>query len=61
MSLRTALDAALDEIELNLTQRASTYNRANLEHDYSTRSTTDTTTLRTKLLDVENLIDTTPA
>ena len=61
VSLRTAIDAALDEIELNLTQRASTYNRANLEHDYSTRSTTETTTLRSKLLDVENLIDTTPA
>jgi len=58
-SLITDIDEVLDEIELNLAQRATTYDRANLEHDYDTRSTVDTSTLRTKLLDVENLIDTT--
>lgn len=56
-SLLTAVDAALDEIELNLTQRAPTYDRANLDFTYSTRSTVDTATLRTKLSDIEALID----
>jgi len=55
--LLTALDAALDEIELNLTQRAVTYDRVNLEVDYSTRDTTSTGTLRTKLQDIEDLIN----
>jgi len=59
-NLLTAIDAVLDEIELNLTQRGVTYDRVNQETDYSTRDTTATSTLRTKLLDVENLIDTTP-
>ena len=56
-SLLTAVDAALDEIELNLTQRAPTYVRANLDLSYSTRDTTATATLRTKLQDIEDLID----
>jgi len=55
--LLTAVDAVLDEIELNLTQRAPSYDRANLGFTYSTRSTVETATLRTKLQDVENLID----
>jgi len=60
-TLFTEIDEVLDEIELNLGQRATTYDRANLEHDYSTRSTVDTSTLRDRLLDVENLIDVTAA
>lgn len=57
-SLRTAVDAVLDEIELNLTQRAPTYDRANVDFTFSTRTIAQTATLRTKLTDVENLIDT---
>lgn len=60
-ALFTAIDAVLDEIELNLAQRATTYDRPNLEHDYTTRSTVETATLRTKLQDVEDLIDVTEA
>lgn len=56
-SLRTAIDVALDEIELNLAIRAATYDRANLDLTYSTRSTVDTTTLQSDLQDIENLID----
>lgn len=58
-NLRTAIDAALDEIELNLTQRAPSYDRTNVDFTWSTRSTTETGTLRTKLSDIEALIDTT--
>lgn len=60
-SLRTAIPAALDEIELNLVQRATTYDRANVSHTYSTRSTAETANLRTLLQDIENLIDVAPA
>lgn len=60
-SLRTAVDAVLTEIETNLTQRAPTYVQASADFSYSTRSTVETATLRTKLTDVENLIDTVAA
>jgi len=56
-SLRTNIDLVLDEIELNLTQRATTYDRLNVEHTYSTRSSVETATLQTRLQDVEDLID----
>jgi hypothetical protein len=55
--LRTAIGAALTEIETNLTQRATTYDRENLEHTFSTRTAVETATLRTKLSDIEALID----
>jgi len=58
-TLLTAIDAILDEIELNLTQRGTTYDRANLAHTYSTRDTTSTATLRSALSDFEALVDTT--
>ncbi len=56
-SLITAVDDVLDEIEANLTQRASTYDRINLEHDYSSRTTGDTAALRTDFSAIEALID----
>lgn len=56
-SLIIALDAILDEIELNLTQRSTTYDRGNLTHTYLTRAIVDTATLRTKLTDFESLVD----
>jgi len=56
-AIRTAFDAALDEIELNLTQRAYTYDRPNVDFTYSSRTTGDTATLRAKLSDIEALID----
>lgn len=56
-SLRTAIDAALDEIELDLTIRATTYDRSNVVHTYSTRSSVETATLQTKMTDIEALID----
>jgi hypothetical protein len=60
-NLLTAMDAILDEIESSLTQRATTYDRANLGHVYSTRSTVETATLRTTFTDFENLVDIIPA
>lgn len=56
-SLFTAVDAVLDEIEANLPQRASSYDRPNLEHDYSFRAVGDTAALRSDFSDVEDLID----
>lgn len=56
-ALFTAIDVVLDEIEANLTQRGSTYDRPNLEHDYSFRTTGDTAALRSDFSDVEALID----
>lgn len=60
-ALRTDIDQVLDEIELNLTQRGTTYDRPNWAHTASTRSTVETATLRTLLQDVEDLIDLTEA
>ena len=60
-SILVAIDAILDEIEANLAIRGTTYNRANLREDYSTRDSTATATLRTKLSDFEALIDTVAA
>ena len=60
-TLVTNLDAALDEIEANLTQRASTYGDRTIQaHTYSTRSTTETAALRTDLQAIEDKIDVTP-
>lgn len=60
-NLISSVDAILDEIELSLAQRASTYDRANLGHTYSTRSTVETATLRAAFATFEGLVDTIPA
>jgi hypothetical protein len=60
-AILVAMDAILDEIEANLEIRGTTFDRPNLEEDYSTRSTADTATLRTKFSDLEALIDIIPA
>jgi len=56
-ALRTAIDAALDEIEANLVQRAYTYDRPNVDFTYSTRSSGETSSLQTMLSNIEALID----
>lgn len=56
-TLITAVDDVLDEIEVNLAQRAPTYDRPNLSYTFSTRTTVETASLRTKLSTVEGLID----
>jgi hypothetical protein len=56
-SILTAVDAILDEVEANLALRLFAYDRANLDYTYSTRTTGNTATLRTKFSDLEALID----
>lgn len=56
-SLRTAVDAVLTEVETNLTQRAPTYDQANADFTYSTRSSIETANLQSDLADVVALID----
>lgn len=56
-TLRTDIDLALDEIEANLTQRGTTYDRPNIDHTYSTYSSANTAALRTILSDIEAGID----
>lgn len=56
-ALITAIDVVLDEIEANLVQRATTYNRTTLSHDYSGRPTLETVDVRSDYSDIETLID----
>ena len=56
-NLRTNIDLLLDEIELNLTQRGTTYDRPNITHTYSTYTTANTATLRGLFSDIEADID----
>lgn len=56
-ALRTSLGDIITEIETNLIQRSTTYDRPNLEHIYSTRSSGETAALQADLATFEALID----
>lgn len=56
-ALITAIDVVLDEIEANLVQRATTYNRSILSHTHLGRTIGETANVRSDYSDIETLID----